>query len=66
MYFILELLFGIVQGTAYWEGIEGRKEHRQSASNKYAAIALVVVLLLVVVLIWWYNPEAHNALIEMA
>jgi len=65
MHVILELLFGIVQGAAYWEGIEGRKEHRQSTSSNYAAIALVVVLLLVVVLIWWYNPEPHSTLIEM-
>jgi len=66
MYFILELLFGIFQGAAYWEGIEGRKEHRQSTSNKYAAIALVAVLLLVAILIWWYNPGPTNTLIEMS
>lgn len=65
MYFILELLFGIVQGVAYWDGIEGRKEHRESTPNKYAAIALVVVLLLVVVLVWWYNPEHQNISIEI-
>lgn len=65
MYFILELLFGIFQGVAYWEGVEGRKEQKQSISNKYAAIALVAVLLLVVVLIWWYNPEPHTTIIEM-
>ncbi|WP_214225252.1 hypothetical protein [Pedobacter sp. B4-66] len=65
MCFILELLFGIVQGVAYWTGIEGRKEHRQSTSSRYAAIALVAVLLLVVILIWRYNPEPHTTIIEM-
>jgi len=65
MYFILELLFGIVQGVAYWTGIEGKKEHRQSTSNKYAAIALVVFILLVVILIWRNNPELHTTTADM-